>query len=514
MGITKNLISEIAQLAQLARNVADERLSDQEAQRRADAATSFVKERFGLSVNTKNEKSSHPPTRDSTSLRPLHLPVETCRLVFGYVADFDYKPRQKTLLALSRTCRLFKSLAEEHLYSDPRDLDDTRRQWLFLYSLVVEPTRAARVKSLRFLWRHNGDNGKLLVDIVTSCCNVRNLLIQRGSDEDEEIQISNKDMINLGAMICACPDLNSFHYSTLGVEDEDPYADDVAVTGNRIVIPLSDDAHLGQAMKHLSSISLVGRADWVLWGLFPHLSTSLTSFTLAKGSWGNRLENPFTTLSQQCPSLEYLAIDFTLASTDDFEQACKAWGPTLKMLSVQSIEEVTPWLTRLMPSMIALERLFLGPGCMIAVEDVEAIARSKIPLNLIDINDMQRIGDGVTHSELNEALVRMIEAHSSTLETLMLGQDIEVGAAVVRACRKAKQLTFLQIGPYPVPDSSDVDALLDACPNLDHFPHCFTSSSLRSKEWCARSRARGEREEEEDKRARPPEVLCTIQNDL
>ncbi|KAF5667229.1 hypothetical protein FHETE_5932 [Fusarium heterosporum] len=509
MPIPKKLMSLAADLAHLARTVADERPSDQDAQRRAHAATTFVQEKCGLSVDTRNEKSTHSQTRYSSGSRSLHLPVEICRSIVGYVAEFDYKSKQKTLVALSRTCRLFTGLAEEHLYSDPRDLDNIRRQWLFLYSLTVEPTRAARVKSLRFLWLSDGANGQLLVDIVTSCCNARDLLIQRGNDVDEPSPISNDDMVNLGSMLCACPLLNSFHYSTLDAWDEDRYTDTAAVTDNGIVNLLSENTSLRQAMEHLSSLTLSGHPDWVLWGLFSHLSSSLTSLSLSMDSWEQGVDNPFMTLSQQCPFLERLVVENTLASTDDFERACKAWGRTLKTLDISSIEEATPWVARVMPSMIALEDLSLGRGCMVFPEDIEAIACSKSPLKVIATGDMEMTGNDVVSHELNEALVRMIEAHSSTLEILVVNETIVVDISVMRACRKANNLKTLALDLPRPPDPSDVDALLDACTNLSNVPKWFRKRTLREDEWRARRRAR-EIMEEEGRRAGPDDGLETL----
>ncbi|KAF4998653.1 hypothetical protein FGRMN_2979 [Fusarium graminum] len=512
MLVPKKTRSQLVQLAELARTVADQRPGDQDAQRRAHAATTFVKEKCGLSVNTRDVKLSHPQTHDSTASRSLHLPVEICRSIVGYVAESDYKSKQKTLVALSHTCRLFTGLAEEHLYSDPRDLDNVRRQWLFLYSLTVEPARGARVKSLRFLWLSDGANGQLLVDIVASCCKTRGLFIQRGNDVDEPSRISNDDMVNLGSILCACPLLKSFHYSTLDGWDEDRYTDTVAVTDDGIVNLLSENASLRQAMKHLSSLTLSGHPDWVLWGLFSHLSSSLTSFNLSMDSWERGVDNPLTTLSQQCPFLEILVVEQTLDSTDDLEQACKAWGRTLKTLDISSIEEATPWVARTMPFMIALEDLSLGRGCMVFLEDVEAIACSKSPLKVIATGDMEMAGNDVASQELNEALVRMIEAHSSTLESLVVNETIVVDISVMRACRKANKLASLALDLYRPPDPSDVDTLLDACVNLRNFPGWFRKHTLRENEWRARRTARElvEEEEEEGRRAGPDDGLETL----
>jgi hypothetical protein len=503
--LTREVTSELSQLARLSRTVASNKPGDQNAQRRAQAAASFVNDMKDYSPDSGEEEvlSVHS-LGGNNSLSPV-LPIELYQLIINYVASLDYKFRQNTLVALSSTCRLFMGLAEEHLYSHPRDLDDIRQQWLFLYSLTLEPTRATLVKSLRLLWLCNGANSQLLIDIVASCRDSQALLIQRGDDVQDSWKISHDDMLNMGALLRACPQVTSLHYSTMvdWAPEGDRYTDTVDVTLDGVVNPLSDDAHLKQAMRQLSNLTLCGQAEWLVNGLFPHLAKSLTSLRLTQdvslGNW----ENPLTQLSQQCPFLEDLEIRQTLDTASDLEEACKAWGKSLKSLKISSIAEVSAWVARIMPSMVSLEELFLGYGCLVQTEDIEAIACSKSPLKQIGLGDMQSSEEQTASDALNAVLVAMIEAHSSTLQYLGMNADPSVDIIVLQACRKAKGLRSLAIWLHAIPESTDVDILLDACVDLDDVPRWFWRYSSRVEEWEARQSARELAEEEELERGPP-----------
>jgi hypothetical protein len=507
--LTREVTSELAQLARLSTTVASKKPGDQHAQRRAQAATAFVKNIGDYTPDSGEEEAVSVHSTDEISSPSPVLPLELYQLIINYVASFDYKLRQNTLVALSSTCRLFMGLAEEHIYEHPRDLDNIRQQWLFLYSLRMEPTRATLVKSLRLLWLCDGANSKLLIDIVTSCHNSRALLIQRGDDLQDSCKISHNDMLTMGTLIRACPELTSFYYSTMvdWAPEGNRYTDTVDVTEDGVVNPLTDDAHLKQAMRQLSKLTLCGQAEWTVNGLFPHLASSLTSLRLSQdvslGNW----ENPLTQLSQQCPFLEEIEIRQTLDTTTDLEEACKAWGKTLKSLKVSSVAETSSWVARIMPSMVSLEELFLGYGCFVQTEDIGAIALSKSPLEKIGLGDMQYSDEHIASDALNAVLVAMIEAHASTLQYLGMTADPSVDIAVLRACRNAKGLRSLGIWVHGTPEPTDVDVLLDACVDLDDVPRWFWRYSSRVDEWEARKSAREIAEEEELKRGPPTNGL-------
>ncbi|KAI6758572.1 hypothetical protein HG530_010812 [Fusarium avenaceum] len=488
--LTREIASELSHLARLSRTVASKKPGDQNAQRRAQAATAFV--------------SWYIPGGNKSPLPGL--PIELYQLIVSYVAKLDCKIKFSTLRALSSTCRLFMGLAEEHLYSHPRDLDDIRKQWLFLYSLRMEPTRATLVKSLRLLWLGDGSNMKLLIDIVASCRNSKALLIERGNYVQGSEKISHDDMLNMGALIRACPELTWLCYSTTNstTPEDEWYTDTVNVTGDGVVNPLSDDAHLKQSMSQLSKLSLTGQAKWLLNGLSPHLASSLTSLVLGDDLYFGNWEDPLTQLSRQCPFLEVIDIDQTLDTATDLEEACKAWGKTLKVLKVYSVEEVNFWVTRIMPYMVSLEELVLGLGCLVQAEDIEAIARSKSPLKQIQLRDMHSSEEPIEFDAMNASLVAMIEAHSSTLQYLGLYSHPFVDISVLQACRKAKNLTslYLYLWIHATPEPTDVDILLDTCVDLDDVPDWFLRYSSREDEWKARKSAL-EFEESEARKRRP-----------
>ncbi|KAM0186736.1 hypothetical protein ACHAPA_011332 [Fusarium lateritium] len=507
--LTREVTSDLGRLARLSRTVASKNRGDQDAQRRAQAATAFVDSMGDYTPDGGEEEALPVHDPDGNNSHSPVLPLELYQLIINYVASLDYKSRQNTLVALSSTCRLFMGLAEEHLYSHPRDLEDIRQQWLFLYSLRLEPSRATLVKSLRLLWLCNGANGQLLVDIVASCRNSQALLIQRGDDLQDSCKISHDDMLTMGALLRACPKLTSFHYSTMvdWAPEGHRYTDTVDITLDGVVNPLSDDAYVKQAVRHLSKLSLCGQAEWLVNGLSPHLASSLTSLYLSQdvslGDW----ESPLTQLSQQCQFLEGLEIRQSLDTADDLEEACKAWGQTLKVLKIWSIAEISPWVARIMPSMVSLEELSLGPGCFVQTDDIGAIARSKSPIKYIGIGDLQNSDEHIAPDALNAALVAMIETHSSTLEYLSMTADPSVDVAVLQACRKAKRLRHLRIWLHVDPEPTDVDVLLDACVDLDDVPRYFWRYSSRGEEWEARESARAIAEEKEHKRGPPTNGL-------
>ncbi|KIL94142.1 hypothetical protein FAVG1_02704 [Fusarium avenaceum] len=507
--LTREVTSELARLARLSRTVASKKPGDQHAQRRAQAATAFVKDMGGYTPNAGDEETLSVHNPSGIDLLSPVLPLELYQLIINYVAGFDYKLRQNTLVALSSTCRLFMGLAEEHIYEHPRDLDNIRQQWLFLYSLRMEPSRATLVKSLRLLWLCDGANSKLLIDIVASCRDSRSLLIQRGDDLQDSCKISHNDMLTLGALIRACPELISFYYSAMvdWAPEGERYTDTVDVTLDGVVNPLSVDGHLKQAMRQLSELTLCGQAGWAVNGLFPHLASSLTSLRLSQdvslGNW----EDPLTQLSQQCPFLERIEIRQTLDTATDLEKACKAWGKALKSLKISSVAETDSWVARIMPYMVSLEELFLGYGCFVQTEDIGAIALSKSPLEKIGLGDMQYSDEHIASDALNAVIVAMIEAHSSTLQYLGMTADPSVDITVLQACRKAKGLRYLGIWLHATPEPTDVDILLDECVYLDDYPTWFWRYSLRLDEWQARRFAREIAEEEELNRGPPTNGL-------
>ncbi|KAH7183495.1 uncharacterized protein B0J16DRAFT_345869 [Fusarium flagelliforme] len=198
-------------------------------------------------------------------------------------------------------------------------------------------------------------------------------------------------------------------------------------------------------------------------------------------------------LSMQCSNLQELKLHDTLTLSGDLEQACKNWGPTLQLLKVQSIEEVSDWIVQIMPHMTALTTLVLGQACRAVMEDVQAIADSKAPLRQITLSGLwcnqweiviDEPDDDEADEGTNNAIANMITAHSSTLRHLGIGFT-EVGPLVLETCKKAKKLRTLDVQLAYSPSEAEVDDLLEACPDLADYTGMLELFSLR-EEWKTR----------------------------
>ncbi|KAM0548855.1 hypothetical protein ACHAPJ_009711 [Fusarium lateritium] len=488
--------SELAQLERSSRTVASKKPDDQEAQRKAQAASAFVNSIGELPRETRADEPLRSDRQTETPSESSHLPVELYQMIISHVADFNFRSRQKTLVALSCTSRIFTDLAEPYLYTHPRDLEDISRQWRFLFSITVDPARASLVQSLKVLWLCDGANSELLARIARVCPNASQLIVQRGKDFGDSYQISNQDIQNMVILLNACPRLTALTYSTIvGWSSEDMrYVNTFGAFGEEEFKLISDDPRLEKTAHQLSEVLLCGQAEWLLQNLFPHLSSNLTSFCLSQDvslSLGEA-ESPLSDLSQRCPFLQELSIQSGLSTADDLREACKAWGPRLRILRIAGVEDLDAWVTQIMPYMKTLEVLDLGMACNIPTSDIEAIARSHAPLNFISFSDMEDSADGfgedIATDELNRALVDMITSHSKTLKRLNLGMMVRVDRSVIQSCKEATHLNSLCLRPPPDTQPSDVDDLLEKCPGLLVEPR-LSKYSLRPKQWRARAKA-------------------------
>ncbi|KAJ4252442.1 hypothetical protein NW762_011043 [Fusarium torreyae] len=485
--------SDLAQLARLSRKTASKKPDDPDAQRKAQAATAFMNSIGELPHDTRVDEPLRSERQTGTPSESSHLPIELYQMIISHVANFDFKSRQKTLVALSCSNRIFTDLAEPYLYTHPRDLEDISRQWHFLFSITVEPARASLVHSLKALWLCDGANSELLARIARACPNASELIVQRGKDFGDSYLISNQDIQNMVNLLDACPRLTSFTYSTIvGWASEDMrYVNTFGAFGEEEFKLISDDPRLEKTAHQLSKVLLCGQAEWLLQNLFPHLSSNLTSFCLSQDvslSLGEA-ESPLSDLAERCPFLQELSIQSGLSTADDLREACKIWGSTLRTLRIAGVEDLDDWVTQIMPYMKVLERLDLGAGCNIPNSDIEALARSYAPLRYISFSDMLDSADGLdddASDELNRVLVDMITSHSKTLEHLDLGHIVRVDRKVIQSCKKATHLKYLCLRAARDTEPSDIDVLLETCPGL--HVHSFVSGfSVRLDEWRARA---------------------------
>ncbi|KAF4955272.1 hypothetical protein FSARC_11904 [Fusarium sarcochroum] len=484
--------SEIAQLSRLSRTIASKNLDDQDAQRKAQATRAFVNSIGEPLHDTRADEPLRSEGPVELASESSHLPIELYQMIISHVANFDFASRQKTLVALSCSSKVLTGLAEEHLYTHPRDLEDISRQWRFLFSITVEPARASLVQSLKVLWLCDGANSELLARIAHVCPNASELLVQRGKDRGDAPQISNQDIQDMVILLDACPRLTCFTYSTIVEWRGEPqrYVNTFGPFGEEEFQLISDDPRLEKAARQLSEVHLSEQAEWVMQNLFPHLSSNLTSLHLGSGMSLGQGKNTLSDLSRRCLFLQELDIEMGLTTADDLIEACKAWGLTLRTLRINGVEELVDWVTQIMPYMKALEILDLGGGCNITNSDIEAIARSDAPLRYISFGDMRDVANGsrwdIATDELNSALVAMITSHSKTLKHLCLGLGVQVARSVLHSCKNAIYLHCLTLRPPPDTQPSDIDDLLETCPSLSVEPRA-RMYSLRLKEWRARA---------------------------
>jgi hypothetical protein len=382
-------------------------------------------------------------------------------------------------------------IAEEFLYTHPRTLENVKQQWMFLYSLKLEPSRARLVKYLKVLWLHDGSNSQLLIDIASCCPNLSDLVVERGDSLEDSYLISNVDIRNIGALLHACPRLESFRCKsklTGVILDAEEFADDVELGEQGSLSAPSAYPGFKEAGSNLKRLVVGDESFWLIQSLFPHLSSNLASLTIGYGNHP-RGERPLFTLSTQCPHLQELILDYTIAESSDLEQACKNWGSTLHTLKVDSMEEESDWLAQTMPFMTALKILYIGTFCTCTIFDINAIAESKAPLEQIFLEDIESDRGGVANDEMNSALGRMITAHSSRLLALDLGLT-KLGPPILQSCKQAKHLRSLDFAVSYFPSASEVDDLLVTCPELDVISRRLTQFSLQWDMWEARINAR------------------------
>jgi len=422
----------------------------------------------------------------------VFFPNELYSMIVQRVADLNYGPRQETLLALAESFEPLSSLAEEHLYRHPRDLDSIVKQQQFLRGITARPGRGTFTQSLRLLWDPSGANSQLLLDIIRGCPNVNFLLIQRGNDINDSAPLPLHCIRSFSMMLDACPHVTSFHFSTM-LEWKNLFEQEINGPKHSQVLTdhISAQPHTCRLLGQIESLTLTGQSDWVMEGFLPHLTSNLTSLFLSQDCSMGDSPTPFVTLSRQCTHVKSLVFRQTLDTSNDLEAACQAWGNTLEVLKISSIADMREWIPQIMQSMKALKVLHLGPGCSLSTLSVRAIAMAKSPLEEISLGDiLPESGDSFEASdETNQALKKMVDTHSFRLQLLEL-RCADVGRDVLQSCKNARQLHTLDLTVKDPPETWEVDDLLDSCDRLDNFPSWFKKSSGRRSEWDLRMEMR------------------------
>lgn len=299
------------------------------------------------------------------------MPIELLRQIISHLYAFDFPTRQATLLALSSSCRVLLLVAQPYLYTRPRDLASLQRQQRFRSTLAAKPHLARHIESLQLLWLPSGDKSDLLIEIVRDCVNPKHLLIHRrgNGDETNPPQITKKRATDLATLVATCPCLTSFIYKTLvGWAGPGQLEGDEEVV-NGSVRDQSFTKNLKYALfvsttRKLSELALYEQSEWVARALLPNVSAKLERLDLGQDVNLSFDKNILNNLSRQCPSLQTLNVRCNVRLVDPI-QACKAWGSSLRILRIASVEDEEGESAQLPPSwlkMEALEELSLGPA--------------------------------------------------------------------------------------------------------------------------------------------------------
>ncbi|KAI5460129.1 hypothetical protein BGZ63DRAFT_389570 [Mariannaea sp. PMI_226] len=492
----------IARMTDLFQYIALKNPNDQEAQIRAQAADAFYSSMPGYPKRTRTEAPKELPSsadsnlkfQNKTGLSGSYLPTEILQLIVDHVENFDQESRQKTMVALSASHSTLRAITEPRLYTNPSDLDTAEKQWEFLFALKVEPRLGNLVKSLHLLWLHTGENGKLVADIVRACPNNERLVIQRGNSSYDSNKILKEDVLDLAAIFDASPKVIDFKYATYlpYSPEEERYGD---MTFGQILDFCHNDSRFAKFASQLTDLHLRCQVQWVLQALSPYLSSNLTSLLLGQETLDLDFKPRFfTDLARQCPQLQLLNVACPLSSPTDLADACIMWGPSLQVLVIADIRDSTEWIPRVVPSLKALTRLEFRFET--SLRDLDAISRGNPEqrFQVIDLSGLsgpeEALDLATAQAELDDSLVRLIRTHSSTLEHLDIngGRSTRVGRAVLHSCKEASRLETLYVAPPVDVESSDVDDLLETCPNLVWLADGLQSCSSRGQEWEERAR--------------------------
>ncbi|KAL9564764.1 hypothetical protein ACKAV7_011216 [Fusarium commune] len=145
----------VAIIARLANSIASRNPNDEDAQRRAQAATLFL-QNVGITIQA--PAANGGKITSASSREPQHsvkLPTELYRMIVGHVNIFrqQSQSREQTLVALSFSCKILNKLSEEFIYKHPGVLQNYYKQWKFLFSLKIRPIRVSLVRSPLLDWK-------------------------------------------------------------------------------------------------------------------------------------------------------------------------------------------------------------------------------------------------------------------------------------------------------------------------------------------------------------------------
>ena len=448
----------------------------------------------------------------------VHLPDELYLRIISFVDKFEDPDRRKALIDICCSCSTLRRCAEIFLYARPRNLGFIEQQWQFLFSLAVNPHLGRLVRSLTLRWLMRNENGNLLRDILRHTPNLQALTILRGDlASHHDVRENSPDHItHFASLLALCPKLAEIRYHTdeedWGFEEDgwrthiDP---DMFVFDEESLDRCKRDSRFEVAAQKLTHLELIGETGWLGTALLPHLSPKLRALTIKNALAHLFPREVLPNLPLHSPNLQELWVHSYPIEMSDIMAACLGWKDTLRDLCLwlgKDVYYLPTWVTQHLHEMAALRSLEIEGFSN--VELLNNIAQSFPPQQLTSLcfwrlqsgtrdprvnranSRLQEIADGVENS-----LCQIIDLQSETLESLRLvsssvgSQTLIVRKIVLQGLKRASKLTELWVAVDEEVEASDIDDLLDACPNLHIFPQEFLEKSRRREEWVERKAA-------------------------
>ncbi|KAM0314342.1 hypothetical protein ACHAPQ_011837 [Fusarium lateritium] len=443
------------------RTIALQRPYDTESQRRAQAAIDLYRRTPGFPPLTEPRQPTEIHQRRDVT---FSLPIEIYRIIVHHLIlsgdsddDQNIELCAYTFYALTRTCRVFQEIMEQIIYeeAETQQLEDIEFQYLFRFSLAVEPRRAHLVRKLELYWHHEPCNSWLMIDTVRACPNFSVLNLTRlysTRSSDTSVGFYSQRFDELAELLNACSSVTSFCF--------------------KLVIPkwhqlelypvLPNEKRFVNFAQQLTHAKLDGYAEWFQHAILPHLSSSLTSFSIRVNE---ALPGFFPQLCHQSPALQGLcvgALDEGFKMSDELIESFQAWGPTLRRfhLNITPRDKIT--LGLILPHMSVLEELVIGNSSSVSTEDMMNIAHASLPrLKIINLDGVK-----LTSPELSVALIEMIGRHASTTQKITFSTSYEMNKEVLRSLKQLKSLEVICTKLEEEIQLSEVKELLAACPKL------------------------------------------------
>jgi hypothetical protein len=443
------------------RTIALQRPYDTESQRRALAAVDLYRRTPGLPPLTEPQQPTevHQPRNVVFS-----LPIEIYRIIIhhatmpsGIADNQDLEICINTFFALTRTCRVFQEIMEAFLYkeSDFERLPNIEYQYLFRFSLAVEPRRARLVPKLDLYWHHEPCNSWLMIDTARACPNLSTLNLVRlrcTKSSDTSVDFYRQRLSELAELLNACPSVTSFHF----------YLDRSGWHQPELYPVLPNEKRFVKFAQQLAHVRLYGYGEWFQHAILPHLSSSLTSFSIKVIE---ALPGFFPQLCQQSPAMQELyvgSLGGNLKMSDELIGSFQLWGPTLRRLHLNLLPRDKISLGLVLPCMPVLEELILGEFSLVRTEDIMTIARASLPrLRVIDLDGLQ-----LASPELNAALVKMIGRHAATIQGISFSTSYKMDIEVLKSIKQLKSLEVICTKLEEEIRLLEVKELLAACPKL------------------------------------------------